>query len=112
VHLAQFFAGFVHFPAQRGGNLRQMRLGVIAHLAIAFQQAVHQSFDPIGMRGGEALVDHQNVSDHQQIAVTDQDLGAAIGRLDYFVGPTTSSVRGDQPTQPLRRGVRCDSSCS
>ncbi|MDT4845683.1 hypothetical protein FQZ97_796770 [compost metagenome] len=86
MHLAQLVEGFLGRPAEGLGDHAGMGPGPVAQPAVAFQQAVYQALDDVRVGRGEALVDHQDVGDHQQVAVGHQHLRRADRFGDHLIG--------------------------
>ena len=82
VHLRQLRLRVVARPLERAADDVEVRVGPVAHHAVAFEQALHQPFDDLRVLLGEASVHDQHVGDDQQVAVGREHVRLAAAAVD------------------------------
>ncbi len=86
MHLRQLGLGLFLVPLERLANEVQPRGRVIAHGAVAFEQAVHEAGDHLRMLLGEAFVHDQDVRDDEQVGARRERVRATVALLDDLTG--------------------------
>ena len=84
VHVGELALRLVAVPLERARDDVDVLIRLVAHQAVAFEQALHQPLDDLRLLLREAAMDDQHVGDDQQVAVGGEDVGLSAAAAHHL----------------------------